>query len=615
MDRPEGLREFAWRRGGASLRLLAIVAVLTMVLAGRASAAAFGASAWGENSAGQLGNGTTTSSDTPVAVKELAGVTAISAGGEHSLALLSNGTVMAWGNNEAGQLGNGKNAKSNVPVAVKGLTGVTAISAGGEHSLALLSNGTVMAWGANAEGQLGNGKNAKSNVPVAVKGLTGVTAISAGGEHSLALLKSGAVMAWGSNLSGQLGVGSEQVKGEEEVEEVEIEKSDVPVAVKGLTGVKAVAAGGEHSLALLATGVVVAWGSNSAGQLGNGTRGGFANTATPVSGLTGVAAISAGAHHSLALLAGGTIMAWGYNPFGQLGDGSKVDKDVPVAVADLVGVAGISAGGASSLSFGTPSPIVTELQPIAGPTSGGTSVTITGTNLTGATAVDFGSTPAKSFEVTSATTILAVSPPGIAGKVTVTVTGPGGTSGAGLASEFTYIPPPTITKVSPAKGPSSGETMVTITGTNLTGATAVDFGSTPAKSFEVTSATTILAVSPAHTSETADITVTTPSGTSAIVPHDHFKFEGPTILSVSPDTGPVSGGESVTITGSGFALGATGTVFKFGKAQAGTVDCTSTTTCVVVAPAAIKAGTVDVTAAVGKSKSKKNPPGDQFTYG
>jgi Regulator of chromosome condensation (RCC1) repeat len=116
----------------------------------------------------------------------LTGVTAISAGEEHSLALLSNGTVMAWGSNVYEQLGDGTETDRKVPVAVSGLSGVTAISAGGGHSLALLSNATVMAWGSDAYGQLGNGTSAISfGVPVAVSGLSGVTGISAGGWHSL----------------------------------------------------------------------------------------------------------------------------------------------------------------------------------------------------------------------------------------------------------------------------------------------------------------------------------------------------------------------------------------------------------------------------------------------
>ena len=183
---------------------------------GPASAATFGAFAWGANERGQLGNGTTTSSDLPVAVSTLTGdVKAISAGYRHSLALLSNGTVVEWGEG------------SSTPVAVPGLSGVIAISAGGFHNLALLSSGTVMAWGDGEFGQLGDGSFENSGPPVAVSGLTGVRAISAGYDHSLALLANGTVRAWGHNDVGQLGNGTTT-------------GSATPVSVSELTGVRAV---------------------------------------------------------------------------------------------------------------------------------------------------------------------------------------------------------------------------------------------------------------------------------------------------------------------------------------------------------------------------------------
>src|SRR6266851_2418171 len=150
---------------------------------------------------GQLqlqGDGTTNASDLPVAVSGLSGAVAVSGGGSHSLALLGDGTVRAWGSNGSGQLGDGTTTGpetcvearpcSRTPVAVSGLSGVVAISAGGSHSLALLSNGTVRAWGNNGSGQLGNGTTTTSDVPVVVSGLSAVVAVSAGGEHSLALL-------------------------------------------------------------------------------------------------------------------------------------------------------------------------------------------------------------------------------------------------------------------------------------------------------------------------------------------------------------------------------------------------------------------------------------------
>ncbi len=573
--------------------------------------------AWGNNREGQLGNGTTANSRVPVIVSGVAGVVAIAAGKEHSLALLNNGTVLAWGGNEEGQLGNGKTTRSTFATSVKGLTGVTAIAAGGQFSLARLSNGTVMAWGAGEQGQLGNAKHAKSAVPVTVRGLTGVRAVSAGHEHALALLTNGTVMSWGSNQERQLGIPAEIkiVKEEEQefIEETEPENSDVPVAVQSLSGATAVEAGGEHSLALLGDGEVMAWGGNHSGQLGNGAQGGASNLPSPVGGLGGVTAISAGERHSLALLAGGSIVAWGYNPDGQLGNNSNLNSPSPVSVAGLSGAVGLAGGGSHSLSLGPPAASVTAISPGSGPQPGGTSVTIAGANFGEASAVHFGSAAATSFTVNSSTSISAVSPPGT-GVVDVTVTTPTATSPPSANDRFTYLPPPAVTKVKPSKGPAAGGTAVAIAGSGFAGATEVDFGETAASSFTVNSATSISAVAPAATAGSVDaITVKTPNGTGVSAAKHGFTYEGPVIAALSPNAGPREGASSVTVTGSGFAPGAGATVFSFGKATASSVVCESTTSCTALTPPG-KPGTIDVKASVGKAASKKNPPADAYTY-
>jgi alpha-tubulin suppressor-like RCC1 family protein len=565
--------------------------------------------AWGDGASGQLGNGEGRSSDVPVAVEGLTGVKAIAAGANFSLALLDNGTVMTWGAGEAGQLGNGANQESDVPVPVKGLSGVTAIAAGGEHALALLGNGTVMAWGEGEHGQLGNGASRNSDVPVVVKGLSGVAAIAAGQEHSLALLKAGTVTAWGSDWYGQLGDKAlrEANEGEEEP------SSDVPVAVEGLSGVSAISAGAHHNLALLSAGTVMAWGEDESGELGDGSIVEREETPVAVSGLTGVTAVSAGGEHSMALLSAGTVMTWGEDKFGELGDGSAGEpSDVPVAVTGLGQVAGIAAGGDHDLAYSEPLPGVTAVNPAAGAEAGGTIVTITGTNLEGATAVHFGASSAKSFEVTSPSSIVAVAPAGSLGTVNVTVTTPAGTSPPVVADRFSYVPPPVLRTLSTTSGPGGGETTVTITGSEFVGVTAVDFGASPASSFEVTSPTSIIAVSPAGAG-TVNVTVSAAGGTSAISKHDQFGYI-PVVEGVAPNSGPIGGATRVTITGEGFAVGAGATSFKFGKKAATDVACSSSTTCTATTPASKTAGTVDVVAAVGKLKSAANPPDDQFTY-
>ena len=561
--------------------------------------------AWGNNEFGQLGDGTETNRGVPVAVGGLKEVTAIAAGGSHSLALLKNGTVMAWGYNFHGQLGDGKlgteEAGETEPVPVKGLTKVKAIAAGGEHSLALLENGTVMAWGNDENGQLGNGTlKPSSDVPVAVKGLTGVTAISAGGEFSLALTSKGTVQAWGADEAGQLGNAG-----------VEEGTSDVPVPVEELSGVTAIAAGAEHALALLGGGTVMAWGSDTSGELGNGTIKPSEGKPVAVSGLSGVSAISAGGHDSVALLGGGSLMAWGINHSGTLGDGTTGSpSDVPVVVAGISKVANVSAGGAHMLAFGEPTAVVTGLSPSLGPATGGNKVLVSGDSFTGATAVKFGATPAVEFTVTSPTTLEAVAPAGT-GTVDITVTTPAGVSPTGPADRYTYVKPPTVTKLSAKSGPTAGENSVTITGTEFTGVTNVSFGANSATKFTVNSPTSITATVPAGAVGLVDVTVANVGGTSATSTKDHYTYT-PTVESVAPNTGSTAGHTSVTVTGTGFVLGSTGTTFKFGTGKATSVSCSSSTTCTMLSPAGA-AGTVNVVATVNKVKSPVNP-GDQFTY-
>jgi hypothetical protein len=288
-------------------------------------------------------------------------VMAIASGFYHSLALKSDGTVWAWGNNFDGELGNGTTTTTGcecieTPVQVIFAPGVTitAIAGGGFHSLALDSNGVVWAWGYGGDGQLGNGTmgvggvtSDDSSVPVP-SAMTNATAIAGGYFHSVALKSDGTVWTWGYNSSGELGNGTTV-------------NSSIPVQVSGLTGVTAIAAGrgelGDHSLALKSDGTVWAWGNNDWGQLGDGLDFGH-NSSVPVqvSGLTGVTAIAAGGHHSMALKSDATAWAWGENEFGQLGDGSATERDTPVQVSSLTGVIAIAGADNHSLALASPPP-------------------------------------------------------------------------------------------------------------------------------------------------------------------------------------------------------------------------------------------------------------------
>ncbi len=264
-----------------------------------------------------------------------------------------------------------------------------------------------------------------------------------------------------------------------------------------------------------------------------------------------------------------------------------------------------------------PSPAVTGLSPTSGPAAGGTAVTITGTDFTGATAVTFGSTTAT-FSVTNSTTIAATAPAGT-GTVDVTVTTGGGTSTTNAADKYTYVTPPppppspAVTGLSPTSGPAAGGTAVTITGTDFTGATAVTFGSTTA-TFSVTNATTIAATAPAGTG-TVDVTVTTGGGTSTTNAADKYTYTtsppppppAPTVTGLSPTSGPAAGGTAVTITGTNFT-GAT--TVEFGAASV-SFTVTNDTTILATAPAGT--GTVDVAVTTGGGTSTANAA-DKYTY-
>src|SRR3989344_4779103 len=295
--------------------------------------------ATGDNSNGKLGDGTTTNTTTAVEVLNISTANGIAAGlGSHSVAVLSDGTVWSWGNGSFGQMGNNTgNATNSTPVQATGISTAVAVAAGSDHTLALLSDGTVRAWGYNGSGQLGDGTTLTRLTPVTVSGLTNIIAIGAGGQHSLAVKSDGIVWTWGSNISGQLGDGT-------------ITFRPAPVQVSGITTATKVDGGNAHSIALLTDGTVRSWGLNVSGQLGDGTTTDRL-TPVQVSGLSGITDIGAGANYSLARKSDGTAWGWGVNSGGQLGDGTTTGRLTPLQVSGLLNVSSVSGGQNHSLAI------------------------------------------------------------------------------------------------------------------------------------------------------------------------------------------------------------------------------------------------------------------------
>lgn len=304
--------------------------------------------AWGADVSGQIGDGPDDepggSRETPSVVPQLAGSVAISASDTHTVTLRADGTVWSCGANSSGQLGDGTRTAAESPVETAGLAGVRNVAAGWNHSIALRSDGTVWCWGSNSHGQCGDGvAGGERLTPVQVADLPKSVAVAAGHGTSFALGRDGVVRSWGFGTFGTLGNS--------------ISSSAIPREV-GATmtggpfhGVVEIAVGTLHALARRSDGTVWAWGFADDGALGIGSTAGLVShlTVVPVlvQGVSGATSISASSFGSAAVLGDGTVVAWGNNRWGEIGDGTRTKRESPVAVPSLRNVVRIVSGHSS----------------------------------------------------------------------------------------------------------------------------------------------------------------------------------------------------------------------------------------------------------------------------
>jgi alpha-tubulin suppressor-like RCC1 family protein len=283
---------------------------------------------WGNNSYGQLGDGTTANSLVPRRVVGVPAVRAIEimVDGESSTttsstcALDEAGGVWCWGLNNVSQLGRPANVTANPPALVPGLDNVSDLAVGRRFACAVRTDGTVWCWGDNLDGQLGNGSiGGVSSTPTAVPGVVGARRVFASLWSVCALLADTSLVCWGNNLTGQLGDGTRVTRG-------------TPLAVPGLSGVRHVALGDFHTCVATVDGHVLCWGEGSQYQLGTGsTRDELFATSGPV--LSDVVQVSAGGEQSCALTSIGRVFCWGENELNQVGDGTRIDRPAPTPVA------------------------------------------------------------------------------------------------------------------------------------------------------------------------------------------------------------------------------------------------------------------------------------------
>ena len=307
---------------------------------------------WGDNQAGEIGDGTRIDRATPVPLKISLDAREVTAGSLHTCLRGGDGSVWCWGRGGSGQLGTATLIDFVVPIALQGINDTTRIAAGGAHTCALQQS-TVLCWGANDNGQLGDGTTIGRSTPAPVAGAGDAVGLALGGQHTCVRRTDGTVTCWGRGNDGQLGDQSPA-------------GSPTPVVVANLasavgpnlTNVIDLAAGNRHTCAVLANGKAACWGAGATGQLGWGSLSGHA-IPVEVMGLNDPAVqITAGDNHTCARTSpdgrpetAGSVFCWGDNQAGQLGDGTRVQKTLPPNIAVLDRALAVVAGGAHTCAL------------------------------------------------------------------------------------------------------------------------------------------------------------------------------------------------------------------------------------------------------------------------
>jgi alpha-tubulin suppressor-like RCC1 family protein len=292
---------------------------------------------WGNNSSGQLGDGTTTHKNTPAQIGLSNTWVTVAAGSEHSLALKADGSLWAWGRNSDGQLGDGTVTSRTTPVQIGTDTKWVSIAAGSSHSIGLKSDGSLWAWGRNSSGQVGDGTATKRTSPAHIGTGSNWLSIATGSDHTMGLRSDGSIWAWGGNAFGQLGDGTTTNR-------------TTPVQIGSDTKWVSIACGGIHTFGLKSDGTLWAWGSNFGGQLGDGST---INKTSPVQ--VGIdnkwVSVAPGSGHSLGLKSDGTLWGWGKNLNGELGNGTGTNTTSPIQIGSDNKWVSLSAGFIHSLGL------------------------------------------------------------------------------------------------------------------------------------------------------------------------------------------------------------------------------------------------------------------------